>query len=124
MSFFGNIFGSANSESAPNAMWKPLTSEQELADAVNQSFNKKVVIFKHSTMCFVSKTVLRNFEREIEESSPDAVFYYLDLLKYRSISNKIEDDFGVTHQSPQLIVLQNGRALNHASHNSISIDMI
>ena len=38
----------------------------------------------------ISKTVLRNFERQIESESVDLPkFYYLDLLNHRDISNEI-----------------------------------
>ncbi|WP_294234557.1 monothiol bacilliredoxin BrxC family protein, partial [uncultured Chryseobacterium sp.] len=50
--------------------------------------------------------------------------YYLDLLAYRPLSNRIADDLGVTHQSPQLIVIENGKAVNNASHQNISVDQL
>jgi bacillithiol system protein YtxJ len=43
----------------------------------------------------------------------------LDLIEYRSISNEIASRFGVVHQSPQMIVLKNGKAVYDASHESI-----
>ena len=51
-------------------------------------------------------------------------FYFLDLIKYREISNKIAEDFDVRHESPQLIVFENGRPLNNASHQDISLSQI
>jgi len=53
----------------------------------------------------------------MEDSDVD--IYYLDLLNYRTISNRIASLFGVEHQSPQLIVLQDGKVLYHASHSEI-----
>ena len=72
-----------------------------------------------------SKTVLKNFEKEIENSDEQNVsFYFLDLLAFRPISNKIAEDFGIRHESPQLIVLENGKAINNASHQDISLSQI
>ena len=65
----------------------------------------------------------KNFEREIN-SDQKAELYFLDLLAHRPISNKIADDLGVTHQSPQLIVIENGKAINNASHQNISADQL
>ncbi|MFT4942631.1 MAG: bacillithiol system protein YtxJ, partial [Flavobacteriales bacterium] len=45
--------------------------------------------------------------------------YFLDLLSNRNISNEIGSEFQVFHQSPQLIVIKNGEAVYHASHNDI-----
>lgn len=123
MSFFNSLFGGSEA-AAPKGMWHYLESEQDLDQAVQQSHGKKVVIFKHSTQCGVSRMVLKNFEKEISSVDKDAVFYYLDLLKYRPLSNKIELDFGVRHQSPQMIVLVNGQAVANASHQDVSADII
>ena len=68
--------------------------------------------------------MLKNFEKEVSNSDKDASYYFLDLLANRSISNKIADDLDVEHQSPQLIVLQDGKAVKSASHHSISVSLI
>ena len=124
MSFFNKIFGSSEEEKSSLEFWKYIESEEDLNQAIAASVEKKVAIFKHSTRCFISKTVLKNFEKEVENSDKNVEFYFLDLLAHRDLSNKIADDLGVTHQSPQLIVLENGVVVNHASHQSISLSLI
>lgn len=124
MSFFNKIFGGSEEEKSTETFWKTITSEEDLNKAVEESFTKKVAIFKHSTKCFISKTVLKNFEKEVGNSDKEVSYYFLDLIQYRAISNKIADQFGITHQSPQLIVLENGKAVNDASHQSISVNLI
>ena len=126
MSFFNKIFGSDESkeQNTSTSFWNIMESEEDLAQAVQKSFEKKVVIFKHSTRCHISKMVLKSFENEVAHSDKDVVYYFLDLISHRSISNKIADDFGVTHQSPQMIVLENGKAVKNASHQSISVNQI
>lgn len=47
-------------------------------------------------------------------------FYYLDLLQHRDISNLIASQFGIDHQSPQLIVLKDKKVIGSLSHNGIS----
>lgn len=124
MSFFNKIFGSSEEEKPSPKFWKYIESEEDLKSAIATSAEKKVAIFKHSTKCFISKTVLKNFEKEVENSDKNVDYYFLDLLAHRDLSNKIADDLGVTHQSPQLIVLENGVVVNHASHQSISLSLI
>ena len=123
MSFFNKIFGSSEEEKPSPKFWKYIESEEDLKRAIATSAEKKVAIFKHSTKCFISKTVLKNFEKEVENSDKKVDYYFLDLLAHRDLSNKIADDLGVTHQSPQLIVLENGVVVNHASHQSISLSL-
>jgi len=124
MSFFDKIFGGKGEATEQKSFWKKIESNEDLEKAIQDSFQHKIAIFKHSTSCFISKTVLRNFEKEIENLDQKIDLYYLDLLAHRPISNKIAEDLGVTHQSPQLIVIENGKAINNASHQSISVDQI
>lgn len=124
MSFFDKIFGGKEENSEQNPIWKYIESEEDLKKAIESSFTNKIAIFKHSTSCFISKTVLRNFEKEIENSDSKPELYFLDLIAYRAISNKIAEDLNVRHESPQLLVIENGKIVNNASHQHISADQI
>ncbi len=124
MSILDKLFGESYSGKNGKKFWLPLESENDLVKAMETSFAKPTVIFKHSVRCFISKTVLQNFEKEVENNPVDAAFYYLDLIKHRALSNKIAEDFHVTHQSPQVIVLKDGKPVADASHQSISVSLI
>lgn len=124
MSFFDKIFGGKDDAPEQKSFWKKIESEEDLQKAIESSSDHKIAIFKHSTSCFISKTVLRNFEKEVGNLEARADLYYLDLLAHRPLSNKIASDLGVTHQSPQLIVIENGKAISNASHQSISADQL
>lgn len=125
MSFLDKIFGGKQEQGETKSFWKTIKSEEDLEKAIKQSYENRVAIFKHSTSCFISKTVLKNFEKEIENSDEQNVgFYFLDLLAFRPISNKIAEDFGIRHESPQLIVFENGEPINNASHQDISLSQI
>jgi bacillithiol system protein YtxJ len=45
----------------------------------------------------------------------------LDLLEHRNISNAIAQDTGVEHESPQAILIENGKVLKSATHLSIYV---
>jgi bacillithiol system protein YtxJ len=49
---------------------------------------------------------LKQFENEFDSSK---LHLFLDLIEYRAISNAIAEQFGVTHQSPQLILIKEGK---------------
>ena len=53
-------------------------------------------------------------------SSDEFTAHYLDLLNYREISSQIAEQFVVTHQSPQLLVVKNGKVVANASHEGIN----
>ena len=83
-----------------------------------------MVIFKHSTRCVISRMVLRDFESSFVKDGKSVDLYLLDLLSYRDISSQVGEIFQVFHQSPQLIVIKNGEAIYHTSHNEIKADAI
>lgn len=100
--------------------WIPLSSLDQLDQIKEQSKTMPVVIFKHSTRCVISRMVLRDFESSFAKDQHTFNLYFLDLLTFRDISNEIVSEFGVFHQSPQLIVIKNRKAIYHASHNDIN----
>lgn len=99
--------------------WLELNSESELSEIEKISFKHPVAIFKHSTRCPVSIFAKKSFEREWKMPQEKFPVYLLDLLSFRSVSNAVAVKFDVVHQSPQLIVLQNGRVVYAKSHEAI-----
>ncbi|MEZ4858235.1 MAG: bacillithiol system redox-active protein YtxJ [Flavobacteriaceae bacterium] len=99
--------------------WLRLTQVEQLDEIIERSKTLPVAIFKHSTMCGISRMVLRNFERDHAIEPEKLKLYYLDLLAFREVSNEVGYRFQVIHQSPQLLVIKNGVAVYHASHHSI-----
>jgi bacillithiol system protein YtxJ len=80
-----------------------------------------VLIFKHSTRCSISRMVWDRLQRGWTDSVRELPVYYLDLLNFRSISNRIASELQVPHESPQVLLLYNGRCVWHASHTEISV---
>ncbi len=99
--------------------WIDLTNEQELEAIKEQSKQHPVVIFKHSTRCSISAMAKNRLERE--KAVGDTPFYFLDLIRYRALSNKIAADFHVHHQSPQILIIKNGDCVYEDSHNGINM---
>lgn len=117
MGFFDKILGSKNTEeskSKPN--WVELTSVGQLDEAAEASKTQKVILFKHSTRCSISASVLNKFEKMVGEEHK---LYFLDLIAHRDISAAIAEKFNVVHQSPQAVVLENGKVTQHDSHYGI-----
>ena len=120
MSFLNSIFGSSENSEAPksNVNWTELTDILQLTEIQAISIEKPVAIFKHSTRCSISRMALKQFEKEYDlEGVVDA--YFLDLIAHRDISNEIALRFNVHHESPQLILIKNGKAVYNVSHSDI-----
>lgn len=120
MSIFNSLFGNSEEkkETAGNINWIPLQFMGQLDEIAALSDQKPAVIFKHSTRCSISRFALKQFEKEYE-SSENADAYFLDLLEHRDISNEIANRFQVMHQSPQLLLIKNGKSVYDVSHSDI-----
>ena len=105
--------------------WIALTSENQLQEIITESAETPVMIFKHSTRCSISSTSLNRLERSWNDAEMANIkTVYLDLLAYRPVSNQIENLLNVEHQSPQAILIHNGKSIWDASHYDIQYDEI
>lgn len=105
--------------------WDELNSIEELNKINEESKNAPVVIFKHSTRCSTSAVAHDRLGRKWNAAQhPDVKIYYLDLIQYREVSNEIASRYGIEHQSPQVLVIENGVCVYNASHLSISYDTL
>jgi bacillithiol system protein YtxJ len=102
--------------------WINLDSEQQLDEIRERSASRPQVIFKHSTRCPTSSLVKRRLEGSVSPQAFD--FYYLDLINHRRVSNKVSEDFHIGHQSPQVLVIRNGKCIYDESHLGIDMDEI
>lgn len=118
---FGGLFGGGVKTPVE---WSNLESISDLDKAIEDSFQKKQVLFKHSTRCSISSMAFNRLQSSWSKVAEKADFHYLDLIQFRDVSNAIADKLGVMHQSPQLLVLEKGKCVAHSSHNSVSVDLV
>ncbi|MGJ1273378.1 bacillithiol system redox-active protein YtxJ [Sphingobacterium thalpophilum] len=102
--------------------WIELNTEEQLQNLYQS--DKVVAIFKHSTTCGISNMAKRSLERMSATSDHDYAIYLLDLLRYRPLSNEIAQRWNVTHQSPQILIVEGKDSLYDASHGDIQFDEI
>jgi bacillithiol system protein YtxJ len=99
--------------------WIPLQNETQLEDIRERSAGRPQLIFKHSTRCSTSAVVKGRLERA---EKPEAIdFYYLDLISYRPVSNKVADLFRIDHESPQVLLIRDGQCIYDESHMGITM---
>ena len=98
----------------------PLESEEQLQEIKNsKGYN---VIFKHNTTCPISKGARQRFEQDADALKDVQSVYFLDLLEYRDLSNAIEEQFDVKHQSPQLLLIKDGKCTYTEALSDISVE--
>ena len=123
MSIFSSLFGTSesNEERHSNVNWVPLSDLKQLDEIIAESFERPVIIFKHSTTCGISRMAFKQFENAFDLNDK-VTSYYLDLLTYRMISNEVATRFGIRHESPQLLLIKDGKCVYHVSHGAIDVE--
>ncbi|WP_322969738.1 bacillithiol system redox-active protein YtxJ [Faecalibacter sp. LW9] len=91
----------------------------ERLDEIDQaSFQRPQIIYKHSTTCELNQMIWNQLQQS------DLELQYLDLLTYRPISNAIEARYQVRHESPQILIIKEGKCVYHVSHRKIKNEEI
>lgn len=80
------------------------------------------LIFKHSNKCSISIDVHRGVRRI--QDALDLPIYKVVVHDDRDLSNWMAEHFQVKHESPQLILVRNGKAVWHASHFAITEEAV
>lgn len=101
---------------------KDLASLKEL-DQVLAPAPGPVAIYKHSTQCGMCDAAIEEVQA-FEEKHPATPVYYLDLLAHRDVSNAIAQRLGVRHESPQFIVLRDGKPAAVLNHRAIRLEAL
>lgn len=101
--------------------WNKLESEEDLSQLIVVSAITPVLIFKHSARCGTSSMALGRLERNWKEGDNEKLApYFLDILAHRDVSNEIASRFGIEHESPQVLIIRNGKCVYAASHSGIN----
>jgi monothiol bacilliredoxin len=96
-----------------------LAQDQDLEQLLVRSNSDPVLIFKHSTQCSISAQAYEEFT-DFAEGARDLVCGAVLVIENRKLSNLIAERFGVRHESPQALLIKEGRVVWHASHWSIT----
>lgn len=103
--------------------WKNIKTTDQYEDLIQESFNKPLIIFKHSHSCAISSMALTRFEKDIH-STTEINLTIVNVRADRKVSNYIAEQLSVTHESPQLLLIKNGEVLYHASHFNINTEIV
>lgn len=91
---------------------------------ISKSYELPQVIFKHSTICPISRIAYEKMKAEYPMKSEEADLYYIGVIEQRPLSNYISEALNVQHESPQLIIIKDGKAIYNESHLMINPKII
>ena len=104
-----------------------VTHLHELADidaAIEESRTRPVLLFKHSRSCGVSAEALDELNSHVEQADGTASYKMLTVQSHRLLSDDVAVRLGIRHETPQAILLRDGRPVWSASHFRITADVL
>ena len=102
--------------------WENISSLNQLNQVLintQQEDSEYALFFKHSPRCEISSMVLRRFESSWDISNINV--FMVNVLSQRDASNELAQQFQIRHESPQVLLVKNGKLLYTASHGDISV---
>ncbi len=102
--------------------WKTISSLDMANEAIQDSHNQPILIFKHSTTCPISS--IAKLRLESDWNLNDLPAYYIDVKSERASSLHVAEALQVHHESPQMIIVANGDAIYDISHLDINIQEV
>ena len=89
-----------------------------LDSLMDNSNERPVVVFKHSLACPISAAAYREMQKL------DREIVLVEVQNARHVSRELADRSGVRHESPQVIVFRNGKAVWNASHFEVKAQAV
>jgi bacillithiol system protein YtxJ len=94
----------------------PIHGIDELDRALTESRRRPLLLFKHSYSCGVSAEALDELLAHLSEERADASYAMVTVQTHRDVSNAIAAKLGVRHETPQALLVRDGRVVWTASH--------
>jgi bacillithiol system protein YtxJ len=95
----------------------PLTSADDLADALAASHEEPIVLYKHSATCPLSARARKELQPIAEGEVPT---HEVVVQQARPVSNQISHELGIRHETPQVLIVHNGAAVFDTSHGAVT----
>ncbi|WP_322905248.1 bacillithiol system redox-active protein YtxJ [Paenibacillus campi] len=102
-----------------------LTTIEQLNEAIDHTAQKPLLVFKHSTRCPISAGAYQQFQSYLgSQPNEDVDYSLIYVVENRDVSLAAADALDVQHQSPQVILIKEGKPVWDTSHSSITADAL
>lgn len=105
--------------------YQEITSTAALEEILKRSSEQPVLFFKHSNSCGLSQRAFSEFERYLQSPESESVLNFLVVVQTaREVSRELERLLAVQHDSPQAILVREGRAIWNDSHLALKSEKL
>lgn len=99
---------------------KELRTIEELDRALEDSNERLVLLFKHSLTCPISSRAFNEFQFHLRQADSRVSYHLITVQHSRAVSNEAAARLKIEHESPQAILVKDGREVWNASHLAIT----
>ena len=96
----------------------------ELDRLIGESRTRPLLLFKHSHTCGTSMEALDEIVAHLNEGPTEVQYAMVTVQTHRDVSNAISARLGVRHQTPQALLVRNGRVVWSASHFRVTASAV
>jgi bacillithiol system protein YtxJ len=96
----------------------------QLDGLLAESADRPVLLFKHSYSCGTSAEALDELLAHLSETPRDARYAMVTVQTHRDVSNAVAQRLGVRHETPQALLVRDGRVVWSASHFRVTADAV
>jgi bacillithiol system protein YtxJ len=95
---------------------REITDESEVEDVLGAP---EAILLKHGATCSISANARRELAG-FTAGHPELPVVALEVTEHSTLADKVADQLGVRHASPQVFLLRDGRVAWHAEHFAIT----
>jgi monothiol bacilliredoxin len=89
---------------------------EDLDRLLAQTAERPLLLFKHSLTCGTSAEALDELIDHLNEDKLDARYAIVTVQSHRELSNAVSARLGIRHETPQALLIRDGRVIWSASH--------
>lgn len=94
----------------------PLEGLDELDRLITASGNRPLLLFKHSYTCGISAEALDELMAHLSGAPANVDYAMVTVQTHRDVSNAVTKKLGIRHETPQALLIRDGKVVWSASH--------
>ena len=96
----------------------------ELDRLLAASDNRPLLLFKHSHTCGVSAEALDELMTHLDGEPADVEYAMETVQTHREVSKAVAKRLGIRHETPQALLIRDGRVVWSASHFRVTANAV